>query len=407
MADSWHDPVECWSRLAVLASAMLLSMTTWFSATAVAPQLLLLWDMDSGQAAWLTIAVQVGFIVGALASAALSLPDWIPPRRLMLYGALGAAAANALLLLSPNASVAIALRLLTGIFLAGVYPPAMKSMATWFRYKRGTALGVMVGALTLGSATPHLINGLGGLDWEIVIALTSLLTLAGGLVAEFLGRDGPYSFPPGSFNPGKAWEAFTQKRVLLASFGYFGHMWELYAMWAWFSVFFADTLLRHSVPSAAKWAAIGTFVVIGIGAVGCWIGGIISDNWGRARTAALSMLISGSCAVVIGFMQDESIALVLLVGLIWGFWVVADSAQFSVMVTEVAAQQYVGTVLTLQLAIGFALTIPTIWLIPLIQHAASWGWAMAFLGLGPLLGAAAMRVLIRTSEKRSLTDGQA
>ncbi|UTW12532.1 MFS transporter [Marinobacterium rhizophilum] len=390
-----RDPAGCWWGLAVLAAATLLAMTTWFSATAVVPQLVQHWSLVDGQAAWLTIAVQLGFVAGALGSALLNLADRIAPRRLMLLGALLAALANGLLLLAPDFPSAILLRAITGACLAAVYPPAMKAMATWFRFKRGTALGIMVGAITLGSAAPHLVNGLGGLEWQRVIVITSLLTLTGGLVAELLGRDGPFPFPRAPFDPRKAWQVFSDRKVLLASLGYFGHMWELYAMWAWFSVFFASTLVLHGVEDAGRWAAFGTFAVIGAGAAGCLVGGLLGDHWGRARATALAMAFSGGCALVIGFMQQAPVLLVLLVGIVWGFWVVADSAQFSTLVTEVAEQSYVGTALTLQLAIGFILTVPTIWLIPLIQQAAGWGVAFSLLALGPLAGIVAMRALQR------------
>lgn len=388
-----RDPPGCWTGLAVLASAMLFGMTTWFSATAVVPQLEAVWAITPGQAAWLTIAVQLGFVVGALGSAILNIADLVPPRRLMLYGATGAAATNALLLVAPDVTVAIALRGLTGLFLAGVYPPAMKAMATWFRFKRGTALGVMVGALTLGSATPHLVNGLGGLQWQLVIVVTSLLTVAGGVLAEVVGTDGPFPFPKGRFDPRMAWRVFTDRGVLFASLGYFGHMWELYAMWAWFSVFLGETLSLQGVSEAGRWSAIGTFAVIGIGAVGCWLGGVLGDRLGRARATILAMAISGACAVGIGLLQTAPIPVILAVGLLWGFWVVADSAQFSTAVTELGRQDYVGTALTLQLAIGFILTIPTIWIIPLIAESIGWRFAFAVLALGPVAGIASMRQL--------------
>ncbi|WP_020683620.1 MFS transporter [Marinobacterium rhizophilum] len=400
-----RDPAGCWRGLAVLATAMLLAMTTWFSATAVVPQLVQHWGLQTGQAAWLTIAVQLGFVLGALGSALLNLADRIAPRRLMLLGAVLAALANLFLLLAPGLWTAVVLRGITGACLAAVYPPAMKAMATWFRFKRGTALGIMVGALTLGSAAPHLVNGMGGLEWQRVIVVTSLLTLLGGLVAEYLGSDGPFPFPRAPFDPRKAWQVFSDRRVLLTSLGYFGHMWELYAMWAWFSVFFTSTLALQGVEQAGMWAAFGTFAVIGSGAAGCLAGGLLGDHWGRARATALAMAISGGCALIIGFMQQAPVLLVLLVGLVWGFWVVADSAQFSTLLTEVADQSYVGTALTLQLAIGFILTVPTIWLIPVIQQAAGWGAAFGLLSLGPLAGIVAMRALDKGTPARASARG--
>jgi len=390
-----QDPPGCWRGLAILASAMLLGMTTWFSATAVVPQLEIAWSITPAQAAWLTMAVQLGFVVGALGSAVLSIADLVPPRRLVFLGALGAAAANLLLLISPSVTAAILLRALTGVFLAAVYPPLMKAMATWFRFKRGTALGVMVGALTLGSATPHLVNGLGGVDWVPVIVTTSLLTLLGGVMAEFVGRDGPFPFPQGRFDPRMAWRVFADRGVRYACLGYFGHMWELYAMWAWFTVFLNETLVVHGISDAGRWAALGTFAVIGVGALGCLAGGILGDRLGRPAATIIAMGVSGACAVLIGLFHTVSLPLVILIGLVWGFWIIADSAQFSTAVTEVGRQDFIGTALTLQLAIGFTLTIPTIWLIPLAAETLGWQYAFSILALGPVAGIIAMTRLRR------------
>jgi MFS family permease len=401
------DPPGRWGALAVLSVAMVLGMTTWFSASAVLPRLAEQWDLSSSTGAWLTIAVQIGFVSGAVASAALTLADVVPPRRLILIGAAGAAVANAGLLAADGAGTATLLRLATGFFLAGVYPPAMKSMATWFRRDRGTALGILVGALTLGSAGPHLVHGLGGADWRFVIAATSLLTLAGGLLAELAGREGPFPFPRAVFDPRQAGRAFADRGVRLASLGYFGHMWELYAMWTWFLVFYAGVLEGAGVASLAaeRGAAFATFGVVGIGALGCWAGGVLGDRWGRTRATSAALAVSGACALTIGWLQHAPAA-ALAVGLVWGFAVVADSAQFSTMVTEVADQRYVGTALTLQLAIGFTLTVATIWLVPLVRDAAGWRWAFALLAPGPALGAIAMARLARSPEAAKIAGGR-
>lgn len=217
VASDVTDPAGRWSALYRLALGMVLAMTTWFSASAVLPQVRVEWDLSRTAGSWLTIAVQLGFVAGAVTSAALNLADLVPPRRLMLYGALGAAGANTGLLWATGATTAIPLRFATGVCLAGVYPPALKAMATWFRRRRGTALGVMVGALTIGSALPHLVNGSGGVRWETVIVATSLLTVAGGLVVELAGRDGPFPFPTAVFDPSQARRAFADRGVRLAT----------------------------------------------------------------------------------------------------------------------------------------------------------------------------------------------
>jgi MFS family permease len=373
--------------LGVLAGALVLSMTTWFSATAVVPQLRDEWGLGNTAAAWLTIAVQVGFVAGALLGSALSVGDVFPPRAVILAGCLGAAAANAVLLVADGAALGIAARVATGFFLAAVYPPALKLASTWFRRGRGTALGIVVGALTLGSAAPHLVNGLGGLDWQVVVWVTSGLTVLGGVVVFAWVREGPYSFPAARFDPRQARLVLRNRGVRLASLGYFGHMWELYAMWAWFLVFFG------AVAAEGRAAAYATFAVIGVGAVGCWVGGILGDRWGRPETTAAMMAVSASCALLIGLVARAPNGFVLALGLVWGFAVVADSAQFSTLVTELAEQAYVATALGLQMAVGFALTVPTIWLVPFVEDEVGWRWAFAFLAPGPVLGIVAMQRL--------------
>jgi MFS family permease len=377
--------------LALLALALVLSMSTWFSATAVVPQLREDWDLSGGEAAWLTIAVQLGFVAGALLSSVGNVADVISPRLVILGGSLGAAGANALVAAADGPRAAIPLRALTGFFLAGVYPPALKLMATWFRRGRGLALGTLVGALTVGSASPHLVNGLGGLDWRTVVLVTSALTLAGGGVAGTLVPEGPYPFARALFDPRQAGVVFHNRGVRLASLGYFGHMWELYAMWAWFLLFFRD---GHGAGGTA--AAYATFAVIGIGGLGCVAGGAVADRVGRAATAGGAMVASGACAVAIGLLVGAPSWLVLAVALVWGFTVVADSAVFSTLVTEHADQAYVGTALALQLAIGFTLTAVTIWLVPVLEDAVGWRWTFAFLAPGPALGVLAMLRLSRS-----------
>ena len=342
--------------LALLTLSLTLSMSTWFSASAVIPQLRDEWTLSTSAGAWLTIAVQVGFVAGAVLSSALTLADVLPPHRVILLGSLGAAGSNALLLEAHGTASAIPLRLATGFFLAGVYPPAFKLMATWFTRGRGTALGLLAGAIALGSALPHLVNALGGVEWKLVIAVTSVLTVLGGLVAAVGVPEGPHPFPRAVFDPRQIALVRHNRGVRLASYGYFGHMWELFAMWTWFVAFARDELVE-----SRGGAALLTFAVVGAGAIGCVGGGLLGDRVGRPETTAAAMALSGACALTIGFVPRT---VALGVAVVWGLTVIADSAQFSTMVTEHADQAYVGTALALQLAIGFALTVGTRSILP-------------------------------------------
>lgn len=375
-------------------------MSTWLSATAVLAQLRSEWGLSDGAGAWLTIAVQLGFVVGALVSSLVNLADLMPPARLIAVSAVCAALVNALLVTVDTASAAILLRLLTGFFVAGIYPPALKFIATWFRTGRGVALGVLVGALTLGTASPHLVNALGGVRWETVVLVASGLSVLGALVVTRVA-EGPYPFPRALFDPRQVGRTLGNRGVRLASLGYFGHMWELYAAWAWVHVFFTDV-----VDGDRRIAAGAAFAIVGVGAIGCYVGGRLGDSWGRTRTTAAAMALSGTCAVAIGFLEDAPAVLVLMIGLVWGLSVVADSAQFSTMVTELADQAYVGTALTLQLALGFTLTVVTIWLIPMVERTQGWGWAFALLAVGPALGILAMLRLKGLPESRELAGGR-
>lgn len=369
-------------------------MATWFSTAAVLPQLREAWHLTSSSAAWLTIAVQLGFVAGAVASAWLGIADRFEPRMLIFAGAIGAALANLGLLVAGDATTALPLRFATGVFLAAVYPSSLKAMSTWFRFRRGTALGVMVGALAVGSAMPHLVNGLGGTGWRWVVIATSTMTIGGGLLAAIGFADGPFPFPTTSFDRRQLGRLIGDRSMRLATVGYFGHMWELYAMWAWFASFYLDSAADESA-AAARNASLATFAVIAAGALGCWLGGVLGDRWGRIETTVLAMTISGSCAAVVGPLRHGPFWLLLGVSLIWGFWVVADSAQFSTIVTELADQSYVGTAVTLQLAAGFVLTVVTIWIVPLLRDGVGWGWAFLVLVPGPVIGVVAMLRLRR------------
>jgi len=399
------SPSHRWRALVWLALTSLLAMSTWFSGTAVIQQLRTAWNLSPSQGSWLTIAVQLGFVTGALLAAIVNLVDIVPARAVLVGASLAAALANLAFAFATGPATGLPWRFVTGVCLAGVYPTGLKLMATWFRQDRGRALGIMVGALTLGSAAPHLVRGFGSFAWRDVVLATSWLTAAGAAIGLLLVREGPFPFPRARFDPRQAGRVLHDRGVRLACLGYFGHMWELYAMWGWIAVFLADMFARRGHADPAR-AALWAFAVIAAGFIGSWGAGVWSDRLGRTSSAALAMVISGACALAIALLNGGPLWLVLAIALVWGASVVADSAQFSTMVTELAESAYVGTALTLQLAIGFTLTVATLWLVPWLR--ARWGWPLAFavLAPGPALGIVAMLRLRSLPEARRLAGGR-
>jgi len=377
----------------------------WFSASAVVPALRVEWNLSYSTAGWLTIAVQLGFVFGTLLSAVLNLPDVLRVRYLFAASALAGALTNAVFgAFAHDAQTGIALRFLTGMFLAGVYPPGMKIMATWFLRSRGMALGALVGALTLGKASPYLVNGLGSQNWRQNIFFISLFAVAGGLIVLLFVEDGPHALPAARFDWRQATGVFRNRGVRLASFGYFGHMWELYAMWLWIPVMIRASLV--SSKESGVFAEVASFLVIGCGALGCIAAGLLADRIGRTVVTSWAMAISGSCCLLIGFLFGGNPFLLLSVAAIWGATVVADSAQFSACITELGDPQYLGTALTMQTCIGFLLTTISIELIPYFVGQAGWRYAFAILAPGPLLGVVAMLRLRGLPEAAKIAHGR-
>jgi MFS family permease len=379
--------------LLLVAAGQFFGLTLWFSATAAAPALAREFAITGSGVAWLTMAVQAGFVAGTLMSALCNLPDVFNARRLFAAGCLAGALANAAITLAGTPALIIALRFATGVALACVYPPGLKIAAGWFLDRRGTALGIVVGALTIGSAFPHLLAwATDGVSWRTLMICSSLLATIGGALVAISVKDGPHVSASAPFDPRAVSLVLRNREVRLATLGYLGHMWELYAMWTWISAFATASILA-SGSEAGRQGSLIAFVAIASGAVGCVLAGFGADAVGKARVAGGAMIVSGTCSLLAGLSYGGPFALLMVLAVVWGFSVVADSAQFSALVAQFSPRTHVGTALTLQTCAGFLLTMISMRLLPAVAGTAGWKWAFLLLVPGPLLGALAMRRL--------------
>ena len=395
-------PKVPWLMLAALAIAEFFGMTLWFSATAVTPVLVEEFGMSDAHASWLTIAVQAGFVAGTLASAIANLADVLNARVLFFAGAIAGAAANAAVLLAASPTTVIVLRFVTGAALACVYPPGMKIAAGWFRERRGFALGILIGALTLGKAFPHLLSSIYGRAWREPMLLASALAVAGGVLVLTTVRDGPYVAATSPFDPHAIRRIVGIRGVRLATLGYLGHMWELYAMWTWIAVLATASFVATGVAGAATAGSLAAFLAIGSGTVGCALAGWLADRVGRARVAMWAMWTSAACSALTAVVFGGPPVWLFVLVMVWGFSIVADSAQFSALVSDYAPADHVGTALTLQTCLGFLLTTVTIELLPRVADIVSWRYASLILVPGPLLGILAMRGLAEKASSRPI-----
>ncbi len=367
-------------------------MSLWFAASAVSHEMTQRWGLDASQVGWLATIVQLGFVTGTAAVATLNLADIIPSRRLFTFSALFGAAANLSLLFAPSFAIVLLSRFATGLFLAGVYPPAMKMISTWFVSQRGLAIGSIVGALTIGKATPYLVHSFNRVGMDAVIMTASLFAVIASLLVLFGYHDGPHAFVPRPFSWSLAGGVVRTRKWRLATASYLGHMFELYAFWAWIGAFISASYVgyRGDVYPADAWVARVTFFVIAIGGGGCVWGGLFADRKGREKLVRLALAVSGACCIASVFFYARRPEIVVGLALVWGFFVIADSAQFSALVTESVEPHAVGTALALQTSLGFLLTMLPMQLVPRFASAFGWRWAMIFLALGPIAGIAAI-----------------
>ncbi len=387
-----------WRILALLAIAELLGMSLWFSGNAVASILQAQWQLTSDQVGWLTTAVQLGFVAGTAVTALLNLADIVPAKRLFAIAAVLGAISNAWLAFASGYGPGLASRFAAGFCLAGVYPPAMKMASTWFRARRGLAVGTVVGALTIGKAGPYLVHAIPNVGVAPVVLTASACAIVAALIITIGYSDGPYPFAPRPFSWGLVSSVIANPEWGLASGGYFGHMIELYSFWTWIPAFVAASLTVQTgsaVAATSPQASLLAFGVIAIGGIGCVWGGLVADRIGRERLVIWAMAISGACSILIGLTFGQSLWLLVPVALAWGFFVIADSAQFSVLVTESVPPHAVGTALTVQTSLGFLLTTFSIQAVPPVVRAVGWNFAFPMLAIGPTLGIWSIRTLAK------------
>lgn len=380
--------------LPYIVAAQFACTSVWFAGNAVINDVIRHFSLSAEVLGHLVSAVQLGFIAGTLLFAIFTISDRFSPSRVFVVCALAAAVSNLSVFVAEGFASLMVARFATGFFLAGIYPVGMKIAADHHQQGLGTALGWLVGALVLGTAFPHLVQVYtAGLSWKWVIAVSALLSVAGACIIGLFVPDGPYRSKSNGFDPAVLLKIFRNADFRSAAFGYFGHMWELYAFWAFVPSVFHTYFSMHGQENGQ--VALLSFLVIAIGAPACIMGGYLSRSWGSARTAFLALLISASCCLLSPFLFQLSFPFFLFLMLVWGMSAVADSPQFSTLVARSIPPEIRGTALTITNSIGFAITILSIETLNYLRDDLTARYLFLLLAAGPLLGMLAMKRQLR------------
>jgi len=406
-AEKRIEALAKWRSISLLIVCSVMALSVWFSTAAVLPTLARKYGLTATWGALATSAVALGFVAGTLASAAFGLADRSEPRKLFMVSCFVAAAANAgMVVVDPGGIATIVLRIIAGAAMAGVYPPGMKMASSWAKGDRGLLIGLLVGAITLGSAMPHLIGAFLADNWQATLLASSALTLLAGLIINLVQTGPSYARAP-AFHIRFALQALTNRPLRLANIGYFGHMWELYAMWSWVGLFLAASFAETpGLSDPEQLAKLATFAAVGAGAIGCLAGGFLADRLGRTTLTSAAMALSGGCALIVGFFFGANPWLLTAICVVWGIVAIADSAQFSASIMELSKPELIGTMLTVQTSIGFLLTIVTIQLTPVVVDLIGWRYGFAYLAIGPAIGIMAMLRLRQLPEALKLAGGR-
>ena len=392
--------------LTLVSISLLFSLTVWFSANAITPQLINLWNLSQVDLAILSIILIIGFVLGGFVYSILNLPDLVKTPVFFSINALLSALGNFFAAFSPNFSTFIIFRFLTGFFLAGVYPTSMKLISSWYKRNRGLAIGILLGALTAGSGLPYVFNITGIPNWRFLLSISSILALLGSVIIYVFIQEGPHLVRGAKFHLSNLKDIFSKKSVRLANYSYFGHMWELYAFWIWIPKFLQEVHSRTSPGIDVNiYFSLGTFLIFISGAVGNMIGGKIADIIGRTKFNIIMLVISGTSSLIIGFFLNNAF-FGLVIAIIWGLTVVPDSPQYSAMISELSDPTYIGTALAMQTAIGFAITNISIWLLPVMVDLLGWTFGFTFLVLGPITGIISLIKLRREPDSQNIAMGK-